>query len=64
MEGGVEGWKSEGVESIPPLFYRFRENALLNQIKSLQAKQQKGEWDDNLFLREDEITYILNQIDE
>ena len=35
------------------------ENALLNQIKSLQAKQQKGEWDDNLFLREDEITYIL-----
>ena len=40
------------------------ENALLNQIKSLQAKQRKGEWDDKLFLREDEITYILNQIDE
>lgn len=40
------------------------ENALLRQIESLQAKQRKGEWDDNLFLRKDEITYILNQIDE
>ena len=40
------------------------ENALLRQIESLQAKQQKGEWDDNLFLREDEVIYLLNQIDE
>lgn len=40
------------------------ENALLRQIESLQAKQRKGEWDDNLFLREDEIIYLLNQIDE
>lgn len=40
------------------------ENALIRQIKSLQAKQQRGEWDDNLFLREDEITYLLNQIDK
>ena len=39
------------------------ENALLRQIESLQAKQQRGEWNDNLFLREDEITYLLNQID-
>ena len=39
------------------------ENALLRQIESLQAKQQKREWDDNLFLREDEIVYLLNQID-
>ena len=39
------------------------ENALLRQIESLQAKQRTGEWDDNLFLREDELTYILNQID-
>ena len=39
------------------------ENTLLRQIKSLQAKQDRGEWDDNLFLREDEITYLLNQID-
>ena len=39
------------------------ENALLRQIESLQAKQQTGEWDDNLFLREDEVTYLLNQID-
>lgn len=40
------------------------ENALLRQIESLQAKQRKGEWDDNLFLREDEVIYLLNQIDE
>ena len=39
------------------------ENALLRQIKSLQAKQQKGEWDDNLFLREDELIYTLNQME-
>ena len=39
------------------------ENALLRQIESLQAKQQQGKWDDNLFLREDEVTYLLNQID-
>ena len=39
------------------------ENALLRQIESLQAKQQKGEWDDNLFLREDEVIYLLNQIE-
>ena len=39
------------------------ENALLRQIESLQAKQQLGEWDDNLFLREDEVTYVLNQLD-
>ena len=38
------------------------ENALLRQIESLQAKQQQGEWDDNLFLHEDEVTYLLNQI--
>ena len=40
------------------------ENALLRQIEILQEKQQKGEWDDNLFLREDEVIYILNQKEE
>ena len=39
------------------------ENALIRQIQSLQAKQQDGEWDDNLFLREDELSYLLNEID-
>lgn len=39
-------------------------NALLRQIESLQAKQQKGDWDENLFLREDEVVYLLNQMDE
>ena len=39
------------------------ENALLRQIEVLQAKQQKGEWDDNLFLREDELIYTLNQME-
>ena len=39
------------------------ENALLRQIEALQAKQQTGEWEDNLFLREDELIYVLNQID-
>ena len=39
------------------------ENALLRQIESLQAKQKQGTWDDNLFLREDEVIYLLNQID-
>ena len=40
------------------------ENALIRQIETLQAKQQKGEWDDNLFLREDEVIYLLNQDEE
>ena len=39
------------------------ENTLLRQIESLQAKQKQEDWDDNLFLREDEVTYLLNQID-
>ena len=38
------------------------ENALLKQVESLQKKQQEGEWDDNLFLREEEIVYLLNNI--
>ena len=40
------------------------ENALLRQIKSLQAKNRKGEWDDNPCHREDEVVYLPNRIDE
>ena len=40
------------------------ENALLRQIKSLQAKNRKGEWDDSPCHREDEVVYLPNRIDE
>lgn len=40
------------------------ENALLPQIESLQAKNQKGEWDDNTCHHEDEVVYLPNRIDE
>ena len=56
-------FSAETFDAIDEKHYAM-ENALIRQIETLQAKQQKGEWDDNLFLYEDEIIYLLNQEEE
>ena len=55
-------FSAETFDAIDERHYAL-ENALIRQIQSLQAKQQGGEWDDNLFLREDELSYLRNEID-